>query len=568
VALLPSPLILLTALRYRAGWRRLVRLLRTPKGILIGGFGAFGLLVWLVPGIIAAFRGRPVVNEIADGVAPFGPFIILGLLLLSLVRSPGEEALAFLQAEVDLLFPAPFTRRQLLFYKLAQRVVPLLFVSLFFSLWTRQFTYGWLQGWLGILLTLWFLHLVGLCVAMLGQVFEKRRFAVWRRLIVLGVFAAVVLVSWWMSRTMPLAGPLLGEGSKPVEMLRTFASSSAGAIVSAPAVPFARVIFARDAWPDLPFWGALAFAINAALLGLAARLDANWLEAGAESSKKLAERLEQYKRTGSASTRGAMFAFVRLPMFPRLGGVGPLAWRQSITGIRQGARGLMIIAIVIAAMIVPQLFREGTDPLHGGTTGTGPGWATAFKPVSFFLLGYISLFMPQLLRLDFRGDTDRMDTLKSLPVSPFAVAAAQVVVPAAIVTLIQLPLGAGLAWLMSWALDAMPAWALVVFAANLLIAAVENAIYLIWPIRPSAGVGMSFVSGQMITQLVKTFSVIMMLALAAGAGGLGAWVSDNNMWVMASAVLVVLTVEVAIVVWLVGRLFARFDPSRDRLADA
>ena len=46
------------------------------------------------------------------------PAALLGLLLMALFTATRQEGIVFSPAEVDFLFSGPFTRRQLLFYKL------------------------------------------------------------------------------------------------------------------------------------------------------------------------------------------------------------------------------------------------------------------------------------------------------------------------------------------------------------------------------------------------------------------------------------------------------------------
>ena len=64
--------------------------------------------------------GRPELQQLTGAAAPFAPLALFGFTLLFVFTSAGEAAIYFTPAEVDLLFAAPFTRRELLIYKLAK----------------------------------------------------------------------------------------------------------------------------------------------------------------------------------------------------------------------------------------------------------------------------------------------------------------------------------------------------------------------------------------------------------------------------------------------------------------
>ena len=79
-------------------------------------------------------RDRPELRQLTGAAAPFAPLALFGFTLLFVFTSAGETAVYFTPAEVDLLFAAPFTRRELLIYKLAKTALALVFMSAFFSL--------------------------------------------------------------------------------------------------------------------------------------------------------------------------------------------------------------------------------------------------------------------------------------------------------------------------------------------------------------------------------------------------------------------------------------------------
>ena len=424
MSLLPKPLLLLIGLQVKATVRRWGRGLRRPRGViaLVGTLGL--LLLFLLPAIISprSLGGRvpEAVSVDATSAAPsdLGPFIVLGIILLSILGTPADRALVFSRAEVDMLFPGPFSRRQLLLYNLARRFLPIVVISLFLGVVGRRFAGSIGAGVVGMIMLMVFVNLTTVAAALASQLLGEHRFRVLRRLLLAVVIGGVAAGSWWLARQ---------ESLDPLAAFRAFTASVPGRLVALPATPFARTLAADGLWAALLPWGLIALAINVALLVVTIRLDANWLEASSESSRKLHERLQRARSGGAASAAPARFAAVRVPMPPRLAGVGPLAWRQVTSAVRGSGRSLWMFLVVAVAVSVPLLLAGGlSESVLVGVRAAGP-----------IVLGYLSFFAPQILRLDFRGDIDRLELLKALPVSAISMAIAQTVVAAGVVTALQ-----------------------------------------------------------------------------------------------------------------------------------
>ena len=68
------------------------------------------------------------------------------------------------------------------------------------------------------------------------------------------------------------------------------------------------------------------------------KLDANYIESAATISQKVYERIRRTKQGGGvAMPVGARAGRLRLPPFPWLAGVGPIAWRQLLLAMRTRA---------------------------------------------------------------------------------------------------------------------------------------------------------------------------------------------------------------------------------------
>jgi hypothetical protein len=319
-------------------------------------------------------------------------------------------------------------------------------------------------------------------------------------------------------------------------------------VVLAPLQPFVRTFTAETAG-ELVLWALVSAAIDASLLALVLRLDADYREAALAASQRQFERLQRIRRgvipqVGKA--RGPRRSLVG--MFPWLGGIGPTAWRQTTAAIRT-SRGTLLIVAFMSAGIVPTFFaghRAGIAPIIMTTA-----WGTAM--------------LTMMLKFDFRGELDQMAWLKALPLHPTATAAGQLAVPALYLTLIQgLLLGTA-------AFIATPAQRLILLAIlpfllpfNVLVFGVENLMFLWFPSRLAGAApgDLGFLGRQIVFFVVKMIVVGLAVAVCGAAGGIAYVVTRRVEPAIVGGFLGLCAVGVALVA-LVGFAYQRFDPSRD-----
>ena len=169
----------------------------------------------------------------------------------------------------------------------------------------------------------------------------------------------------------------------------------------------------------------------------------------------------------------------RLVTIPWLGGAGAIGWRQSTGAIQQW--GGLSVALVVPAVLacIPLTYRS--EPI------------TAFLAVVAAICFYSFLLLPTALKFDFRRDIDRMFALRSLPIRAAAVVVGQLVCPVLITCLFQATV-VGIACLArpihpSLAIGAM----VVMLPMNVLIFALDNLLFLMYPYRPTQeGIGVFF----------------------------------------------------------------------------
>ncbi|MBX7168272.1 MAG: putative ABC exporter domain-containing protein [Pirellulales bacterium] len=533
---MPRALWFLMHLQAKALLRRLLRRTRSVRGLVFFVLGVLVLGSQLLFGLGLYLRQTRPPEEFLG----WGPVAFFLLTLTALLGS-GEGSLAFRPAEVDLLFPAPFTRRQLLIYKLVGRWFGALFSAFFFCIWLMRYRHDAWFVLAGAWLAIYGVQLlpVGLtlCAQRLAAVTTLRRNVLIAVLVLAGTAA---LLAWRQSLT-----------GDPADYWQQLRASLPARVLLAPFTVFAHVIVARD-WGEFCGWAALGLAIDGLLVAGILWLDANYYEAAIHASQRMQKRIEMVRRGGGLIVRGERAAARRLPMLPWLAGAGPIAWRQATTLVRTNWwLFLVIVGIGAAPGLVPLLSkpdRFSSDLLLG------------IAPLS---IGYLTLMLIWTLRCDFRSEMARMDWLKLLPLRPWAIAAGELLVPCALTTALQT-----FAWAAVCIYAGRPQWifAVPVVAApvNVILFGLENAMFLLFPPQTMLGQPMDFQNfgRHLVLGVTKTFAW-MIIGLIVGGPAAGVMLLTDS---PAAAVLVASALAVTVAVPMVAAVswaFTRFDITRD-----
>lgn len=534
-----SPLWLLIRLQL-GGWLRFVaKGLATPRGAILAALGMGMLLMWL-----AALLSSPDAGAMAaEGVPRYGPAFLILFCVASVVFSPHDRGLYFSPAEVQWLFPAPFTRRQLVAYKVVLALLGSLPTALILGVAVRV-----RQGWLpavaiGMFLLISFVQIFSLALGVFGAWMGA---ALHTRLRVgVGLLTLALVgggLAWLGVRT----------GWDGQEMARLVLDSSAWRAVTYPVESFFAAMVARG-WESLWLPALIGLGVNLLLLAALFAFDANYLESAAAASAHLYARMQraQGKKVTvevSGTERRRRWG---LPMLPYLGGVGPVAWRQLTTAWRSPGRFLLLLAILGGVLAAP---------LMGGSMGDERPEMTGL------VLGmglWLSMFLSVLVPFDFRGDIDRMGLLKTLPVAPWRLALGQTVAPTLLLTLVHwCVLGAlmavtpGRRELLGQCLVFAPAF-------NFYMVALDNLLFLFFPVRVQASTPGDFqaVGRNVLLSLGKLMGLLVPL-VAVGIGALIAAVAGS--WWLWALIAAPLTVGVGTaLVALAGLAFTWYDVGRD-----
>jgi hypothetical protein len=475
------------------------------------------------------------------------PIFLLFSCVLMLIGPAGDTVISFTPAEIDFLFPAPFERRELMMYKLAKLLMGSVFMALIFSMSFLIYLNTWLSAFVGLFLTLAFTQLIALAAALAGQIVAEHAYTRARKIILFaaaGLAAAGLAQALWQTQIQTVP-----------DLVLNFGKTGTGWVLLAPFEVFSHAILAREFFPGLAIWGTAAAAIDVGLLVVVFKLDADYLEGAAAISQALYERRQRARQGGGFPLPTSKTAArLRFPRLPWLGGAGPLAWRQLLVALRT-SRLIIVISLGIGCvLLLVALFLPGDSPsshLVVPTMGLG-------------FLAYMTFIFAMQLPWAFRGDIEHIDSLKTLPIAPIALAAGELAGGVLVLAAIQLVVLAAL-------LAARGNLAVILTAAaflvpvDILMLGVSNALFLIYPVRVAQANAADFqlVGRVMLVMLLQFLILVPALGLPAGIGGGVFWMSGWSWPAFAASSWLALVAELPPLVWTVSWLFQRFDPSTD-----
>lgn len=526
----------LLRLRFTAWGRRIARSVRGIKGILLVLFGA-AMLVGL--GMAAISQPHHRVNE--EALRLYGTGALLAYCVMVVLTSAGEPAVTFSAAEVDFLFPGPFSRRELLAYKIVGSAFSSMITASLMLIWLGHYAHSLWAAFFAILLVLNFLQLFSMSVAMFSGLMGARAYSTTRKVLLFFVTVGIVVgIGHWLQ---------LRQGQGPIQWMAAAERYPIFQWALAPLRWFTE-LFAANSTSDLIVWGSSALLVNLIMVLVVFLLDVQFLEASAAASERQFARLQRMRSGGviAGRTSGGKARF-GLGEPPLWGGLGPLAWRQMLALLRN-LRGVL----VFLAMFI--LF--GMGPAFMKSQGRGSGTALAM-----FFIPMMSVFMLPRLMFDFRGDIDRMDVLKTLPLPPWKLVVGQLITPVLIVSFVQVlviivMLAGGAQQQVGWL-------AALVVPFNFVAAAIENLVFLWFPVRavPTMAVDVQFMGRQWLFFLMKMLMMSAAAFTALIAGVTAYSLSGKHMLPTLISAGTALAVAGLMLIPLVARAFVKFDVTKD-----
>jgi ABC-2 type transport system permease protein len=492
----------------RGVFRRMGRRMRTVRGFASTVFGILFFLLLIgtqVAGLVLGRQdGAPAHGPAAQGFATLAVFFLVAGIVAA-------EAPFFWPQEVQFLFPAPLSRRQLLLYQLLSRGQVQLFSGLWFGLLSMRAAPHPAAAIPATVLAISFLFVVTqlaalLKIALADRLPEPARRALKPAAAVL--LAAGALALWMRARDVGF-GTAIGE---------LFASRWMR-MATLPGRPFGE-LFASGSLGGAVAWAAVCIALVGAAGAAVLAMRVDFRERSLVSSARRFERLRRMRanRSGPASTGAPARRRIPVPALGFLGSAAPVARRQ-VYELGRGLRVLwgLLFTALLAFFYVIVMPRYMADPM------------ARQQPLGESLVALAVVF-PLLasgtFTIDFRRDVERMAYLRSLPLSPRAMAVGEAFTAALVIALCTLALLAVAAAVAEWRLDRVMAVAAALAAAPVawLAVTLENWLFLLFPTRIQAdGAQQGGFAGKQILKLLFKLVVLGVIggaaALAAAGGG-------------------------------------------------
>jgi hypothetical protein len=572
-------------LQFRSTWNRLLtRLKRLKKpnylaGFLVGGlyfYFYFFRAIFLSAGKRGGGTPFEWTPELLAGLEPVGAAVLFGIVLLKWLLPHRRAALAFTEAEVTFLFPAPVRRRTLIHFKLIKSQFGILFSTLLMAFLTKRFGSG---GAAWIHLAGWWLIFSTLNLHFLGASFARTRLldagisTARRRFVILAVVISLLGIAvYWAARTIPAPGEadFASTGAAWTYLTQALNTDAASALL----YPFRLLIrpfLAQDAFAFLrAFWPAATLLVLHYLWVI--RSDVAFEEASAELARKRSEQISAVRQGGQITARKRK----RDPFHLAPVGSTPVAllWKNLIgTGSMFTGRIWIILLCVLA---FPAMMIATTAPGSTGSSITG----------MIVLMGLIWSILagPQILRQDFRHDLRMVDMLKLYPLAGWRIVLGELLAPAVILAAIQwLLLIVGMI-VLTRGPDGTPiplatrlavglGAAMVLPTMNVVCLLIPNAAVLLFPAwfqtGPDAAHGVEATGQRLILSIAHVLVFVASLIPAGLIFALAFFLTRLAIgWVLAVpissvAAVLVLAVEAAVGIALLGKVFDRFDLSSE-----
>lgn len=559
----------LLALKFKGGVRAQFRKLRRPVNWLymLVGLGVF--VFWYLSIFLASLAQRGAVVRDAETLDFGARSMLLLLTVMTVIGAFNHRGLYLPKEEIELAFSAPVTRSDLVRYRLLVNMLRSVLVGVVFGLLSAMRMPLALAAFLGTLVTICTLTVLGQSMAILLGGAENRLGRLARRmpLRVVATALAVVLaaavgflVFGEDDFTSHLFGPL-PAGDAP--LLRVARHPLVHALLL-PFTPWARAITAPDLATFLP-WFALCALIWVAAFELTARIPVDFRELSLATSADVARRLNRVRRGwmgASAANVDKQALSWRVPWLFGRGPFGAVAWLKLGQIVRK-ARGTMLTSTLIVVMVTV-LFTATLDE---------PSFEHAFAGAA--LLATVgTLYLCMGLRFDFRSDLDLMSSIKTWPLAGWRIFLGTLLPE---VVLVSLLLWAAILVRAAFTGTLIPELACVLVLQPLVTfawVAVDNAVFLFSPLRYSPGQesALQHMGRSVYLLLLRGLVFGAVAVVAAVPVGLFAWFARSELgwgwrgiaWVASAMLAGVLLVTACALTWMGGVLVRRFDVARDR----
>lgn len=401
-------------------WLMRLRQPRYLAGAALAGLYLYTFLFRRHVSIAAAPASRVVGTEFFSLMFTF---LALAILVGAWAMPSESPSFVFSEAEIQFLFPAPVSRRQLLGYKLLQSQVGLLFTSAILSVFAFRGSH-YVGMWLAIAVINIYTMFVSFARARLKLVGIG---LLTRLAAVLAVTIAILsLAAWQLRASAPAAlEAVTTQNMKAFGKLITDAASHPplGYVLAVPRV-FGEVVYAPSS--ELLVRNiAILIVLGALFFFAAVKLDVAFEDASIVASQRsLARRARMRGMRGGGATAVRQFP----PLF-RLADRGrpeiAVLWKNLIAAMRISSFPLIALIFPIAFVAAASIFRNAEAATSLGISG-------------LIVTGIFVFAGPQMVRSDLRLDLLRLDLIKAFPLTAESLLIAELAAPLLILSAFEL----------------------------------------------------------------------------------------------------------------------------------
>lgn len=499
---MPSVLLTLLTAHARARLRRMVSAVSTAR--------LMSLVVFL---LAVAWAGQTVASVLFR--EPYDPEVFriwVAVLLfvwtvwhcVRIAWQRPETAIEWSAEEEYLIAAGPFSPRELLVYRfttLLTATLPKALLTIVVLLpdlsWYSPF---------GILLAVIGLEVFRLLLDIGTSCLSPRGYLGFR-LAVAG-FLAVLTASGFAQVWFPAESAVVfeagGAAAGATPFVRMALQNEPIAMVAAPFFLLADTIAANQSAAAVGVRLAGGLGLLLLTLGLVERLESVWRRVTVHRERSAVAAETTRTRTAAAALQADIGRLPRIPF------CGPLVWRQ----FRRAGRfaGSVIVALGIPAILLSPLMAVGTA-------------STAFALVVCGALFYTFVLLPEAIKFDFRLDSDHLEQLKLLPLSPARIVIGQLTTPVVLASAFQAAMFVGVGLLRSVEPRMVVAAIALCLPLTLLFVALDNLAFLLFPHRPTQE-GFEAFLRTILKFTAKSLLIVVFLLLVAAWGPVAAAIAE------------------------------------------
>ncbi|MFV0441992.1 MAG: hypothetical protein ACK5Q5_00320 [Planctomycetaceae bacterium] len=455
------------ALRFqsRSRWRRIGQSFATPRRIALSLVAVLLACVWLGNVVLSLLFREPYGAVALESWTRVGLTVYALWHLIRTAWERPEQGLAWIPSEEQFLVSGPFTRRQLVQYRLLIVATSAVVKSTIACLLLLPDLQHPTVSLLALFLALYTVELLRIGLDTVTAGMSEKEYTIYRGLVLSGCAAVAVwlfrdALSRWgsvASSDLPVMVSLvsiLRESVQALAQTRVFQgiSSGFGWYAGALVAPQLDGILAARILGAIGATGLLMEIVLRLDAGCQRRLVQQETHSLGLASRSVAEESEQLSG--------------RLPRVY----LGAVTWRQ-FRGMRLHLTGVLLALVAPAMLSFLPFVMLSQEP------------SAAFTNFVASLAFYTLLLLPPALKFDFRRDYDRLLALKMLPASPLQITLGQIAVPVLVSTVFQWTMV--LLAFLARPVDPGHALAAMCFfiPANLAIFGVDNLLFLLFPHR-------------------------------------------------------------------------------------